>query len=101
MKRIPEIASFVKVPPPPDVAPLADADGREDGDEDEGDGGQHDDGRVPHAGLGHDPAAAQEDDDAEDVDEAGGEDAVPGAEQDPLRHQEVGQPPGGGAGALA
>ncbi len=84
------------------MAPLADADGGEDGDEDEGDGGDHDGGGAGEPRLRHDPPGAEEDDDAEDVDHAGGEDAVPGAEQHATvgGHQQAGQPPRGRPGAL-
>ena len=82
------------------VTPLADADGAQDGHEDESDGRQHDEGRLADARLGHDPSWSEEDDDAKDVDEAGGEDAVPRAEEDAFRHQEVGQPPRRGSGTL-
>ena len=83
-----------------DVAALADPDGAEHGHQDEGDGAKDDPGRLLDPCLGHDPAGAEKDDDAEDVDEAGGEDAVPGAEEHALRDQEVGQPPGRGARSL-
>ncbi len=86
----------------PDVTSLADSDGGEDRYEDERDGGDHDGDGAGQPGLGHDPAGAEEDDDAEDVDEARREHAVPGAEQDSVlgANQQARQPPRRCAGAL-
>ncbi len=85
-----------------DVAALADADGGEDGHQDKGDGSGHDGGGAGYTGLRYHPSGAEENDDSEDVDEAGGKDAVPGAEENAAvrRDQQAGQPPGRGSGTL-
>lgn len=60
---------------------LADSNRREDRDEGYRNCAEDDEDGIQDSSLGHDPAATQEDDDAEDVDEAGGEYAVPCSEQ--------------------
>lgn len=83
-----------------DVATLADPDGAKNCHEDESHSTEDDEGSLLNPGLGHDPTGAEEDDDSEDVDETGGEDTVPGAEQHPFRDQEMREPPGRGTGTL-
>ena len=71
------------------VTAFADANGRHDGHEDEEDGREDDERRLPYAGLGDDPTRAEKDDDAKDVDETGGEDAVPSSEENSLGDEKV------------
>ena len=75
------------------MTPLANADGAQHGHEDQGHGGQDDDAGLPDAGHAHDPPRTQKHDHSEDVDEARGENPVPGAKENPLRDQELGEPP--------
>lgn len=53
-----------------DAAPLADADGREHGDQSNRYGTEYDQDGIQYARLGHYPAAPQEYNDAEYVDQA-------------------------------
>ena len=66
------------------MTPLTDPDGREHGHQDQDDGGSHDAQGLNDSGFSHDPSGPEEDDHAEDVDQAGGEDPVPGPKQDAL-----------------
>jgi len=76
-----------------DAAPLADADCREHRHEHNCHRDHDDEDGLHNARLCHHPARTQEDDHSEDVDEARGEDAVPRAEQNRLRDEELRLPP--------
>lgn len=76
------------------ATPFADADSGEDRHECDGHCAEDYENGIQDACLGHDPATSQKDDDAEDVDETGGEYAVPGSEQHWTLDKEICAPPG-------